>query len=153
MGESWCLWGHLVNNPDWSINSYIKIATISDVTNLLGILQNIPDELLINCMFFFYKENILPIYEDPNNRKGGYFSYVISNQNVKNVWSITSLNLMEKNLSTNIDFMSNINGITLSPKKNFCILKIILKSCEFQSTSLIKDIDGIDKKAGLFTPI
>ena len=55
-----------------------------------------------------------------------------------------------EDLTTNTDLLHNINGITISPKKSFNILKIWLKDCSYQNPKLIVDINGIDKKGCLF---
>ena len=43
-----------------------------------------------------------------------------------------------------------INGITISPKKNFCIIKIWLSNCNYQNPSIIIDNIGITSQGCLF---
>ena len=43
-----------------------------------------------------------------------------------------------------------INGITISPKKNFCIIKIWLSKCEYNNPDIITDIDGLVRQGCLF---
>ena len=43
-----------------------------------------------------------------------------------------------------------INGITISPKKNFCIVKIWLANCNYQNPAVIADNLGITSQGCLF---
>jgi hypothetical protein len=40
-------------------------------------------------------------------------------------------------LSKNDNFVSSISGITISPKKNFCIIKIWMTNCNHQNASVV----------------
>ena len=48
------------------------------------------------------------------------------------------------------DFMNNINGITISPKKSFCIVKLWTKSLDFQNPRDIISINGLQVNGCLF---
>jgi hypothetical protein len=43
-----------------------------------------------------------------------------------------------------------VNGITISPKKNFCILKIWMKDISIQNIKLLNLPDQLDTKSTLF---
>lgn len=91
-----------------------------------------------NCMLFIMRENTQPIWEDPVNRNGGCFSYKIFNKNVISVWNTLCHALVGESMSINKEFVSSITGLTISPKKNFCIIKIWVSNCNNQDqTSLI----------------
>ena len=79
------------------------------------------------------RQNIKPMWEDPNNKAGGCFSFKVVNKNVPEVWKSVSYLLTGETLSSEQPFQSNITGITISPKKSFCILKIWMKSLDFQN--------------------
>ena len=53
-------------------------------------------------------------------------------------------------LSDNNDLLSIINGLTISPKKSFCIVKIWLENCKIQTPSNIKPINNLDMHGCLF---
>ena len=58
--------------------------------------------------------------------------------------------LVGETLSCDKEFIKNINGITISPKKNFCILKIWLSNCNYQDPTLIINIKGLENRGCLF---
>ena len=63
------------------------------------------------------KKGIIPVWEDPANRQGGCFSYKIANKSVYSIWKELTYLLVGESLSTNKEFVNQITGITISPKK------------------------------------
>jgi hypothetical protein len=92
-----------------------------------------------NCMLFLMRDGINPTWDDPRNRQGGCFSYKVSNKHVCNVWKELSYVLVGNTISNNDDFVANVSGVTISPKKNFCIIKIWMSSCAYQNPCIITD--------------
>jgi hypothetical protein len=150
LSDKWTLWAHLPHNIDWTLKSYIPISTFSSVEDCIAITETLPNILIENCMLFIMKQHIKPIWEDNKNRNGGCFSYKILNKNVYNVWKELTYLLIGGTLSNNINFVKNINGITISPKKNFCIIKVWMATCEFQNPALITNIKNLTNEGCLF---
>jgi len=46
--------------------------------------------------------------------------------------------------------MELVNGITISPKRGFCIVKIWLKNCTLQDPNIIVDVENLVKVGCLF---
>jgi translation initiation factor 4E len=149
--NKWCLWAHLPHDTDWGINSYKNIYTFHCVEETIAVIETLPDILVKNCMIFLMREGIKPTWEDPQNRNGGCFSYKVSNKHVYNVWKELSYVLVGGSLSSNPSFVANVTGITISPKKNFCIIKIWMSSCEYQNPKIITtDIVNLSSHGSLF---
>jgi hypothetical protein len=121
--EAWVLWAHLPQNPDWSLSGYQKIMTIETVEHALTLYQHLPEALVQGCMLFLMRENITPLWEDERNKNGGFFSYKV-NKNIAAVWRDVSFSMMGTTLSIDNGLNQSITGISISPKKNFCILKV-----------------------------
>ena len=126
LNNKWTLWLHLPYDTDWSINSYKKVTTFDTLEDCIILIENINKEIIEKCMLFIMKNNIKPIWEDVENSKGGCLSYKINTENVYNVWKKLNYYLIGETLIDDKDIMDNINGISISPKKNFCIIKIWL---------------------------
>ena len=149
--KSWVLWAHLPHDTDWSVNSYKPIYTFKTVEETIAINETLPEILVKNCMLFIMKEGIMPIWEDPKNRNGGCFSYKVSNKNVYEVWKELTYVLVGESMSSNPSFVHQVTGITISPKKNFCIIKIWLSNCDFQNPTLVTpSVKGISPQGCLF---
>jgi hypothetical protein len=101
-------------------------------------------------MLFVMRHNIFPTWEDPLNKAGGCFSYKIPNKNVYPVWNELFKLLCSEKLSNKDEISKHINGITISPKKNFCIVKIWLDCTLYQDPDIIKKIDNLNINGCIF---
>jgi len=151
LANRWTLWAHLPHNTDWSITSYIPIATFTTVEDTLAVTETLPSILVENCMLFIMKEGIKPTWGDPKNRNGGCLSYKVSNKNVYKVWKDLTYVVAGETISKNTGFVSCVTGITISPKKNFCIIKIWMSDCSHQNPGVITlDVKGLTAQGCLF---
>ena len=151
LSDKWCLWAHLPHDTDWSIQSYKKIYTLTSVEETIAVTETLPDILVKNCMLFLMRDGIKPIWEDPKNRNGGCFSYKISNKNVYEVWKELTYVVAGNTLSKQHTFVNSVSGITISPKKNFCIIKIWMTDCANQNPAIVtSDVKGISPVGCIF---
>ena len=141
--DKWVLWAHLPHDTDWSLPSYIKIAELGTMEQVISLYNSIPALMVRNCMLFLMRKNINPTWEDPQNRQGGCFSFKINNKQVPNVWRDLSYILTGETVANDPKFQKNITGITISPKKAFCILKIWMCNLEYQNPRIITNINGL----------
>lgn len=151
LSDRWTLWAHLPHDTDWSINSYKKIYNTSTVEETIAVMETLPQILVQNCMLFLMKEGIKPIWEDEKNRNGGCFSYKVANKNVYEVWKELSYVVVGGTVSEQNNFVSKVTGITISPKKNFCIIKIWMNDCTNQNPNIVtQSIKGLTSQGCLF---
>ena len=150
LSDTWILWAHLPHDTDWSIKSYTKIYEFNTLEQAVTITEMLPPKLIINCMLFLMRKGINPIWEDERNRNGGCFSYKIINKDVPGAWKQMSYLLVGETMTDNVKMLSHINGITISPKKNFCIMKVWVANCLFQDATVIRDVEGVSSHGCLF---
>jgi hypothetical protein len=148
--DKWTLWAHLPHDTNWTFDSYIRILSFDTAEAIIILLESLPEEMITNCMLFVMRDGIKPMWEDPKNKKGGCFSYKINNKNVSSVWKNLSYSLVGETLTEDIKVRPSITGITISPKKNFCIVKIWLSNCNNQNPTVIADNLGITSQGCLF---
>jgi len=150
LSDTWILWAHLPHDTDWSIKSYTKIYEFNTLEQAVTITEMLPPKLIINCMLFLMRKGINPIWEDERNRNGGCFSYKIINKDVPGAWKQMSYLLVGETMSDNVKILPHINGITISPKKNFCIMKVWVANCLFQDATIIREVEGVSSHGCLF---
>jgi hypothetical protein len=147
----WDLYFHLPNDKDWKLSSYKIIhKDISNVDDLINTNEYLSEKIVKYCMLFVMRSGITPMWEDPQNRKGGCFSYKVSNKYVHDIWKTLFYALCGETLCKNVEKSSSLNGITISPKKNFCIVKIWLSDCSLQDPSEIIDIPNLSTQGCIF---
>ena len=103
-----------------------------------------------NCILFIMRKGINPTWEDTKNSKGGCFSFKVSNKNVPYVWRDLSYTLMGETVANDPKFQESVTGITISPKKSFCILKIRMSTLSFQNPRVITEISGLSISGCIF---
>lgn len=150
LADEWCLWAHLPHDTDWSLNSYKQVYNCNTIEETVLLYDTLPMKLVKNCMLFMMRKGITPLWEDSKNRDGGCFSYKVTNKHVHECWKKLSYSLLGEFLSSNKKLQESINGITISPKKNFCIIKIWMGNCNHQNANEIYNIPGLDNHGCLF---
>jgi hypothetical protein len=125
---------------------------IESVEQLIGITEVLPNEVICLGMLFLMKQGIFPMWEDPQNRMGGAFSYKVTNmKEIPSVWKTLMYLLCGGTLMVNPQHQQNVNGITISPKRNFCIIKIWMRDCSLQDPALVTHIPALMETGCMFT--
>ncbi len=99
---------------------------------------------------FLMKEDIKPMWEDDKNKEGGCFSFKVSNKDIEQVWKEVYFHVVGSCITKKQKYDHHINGITLSPKKKFCILKVWMKDCELKDPDIFIHIDNLTAEGCLF---
>jgi translation initiation factor 4E len=128
---SWIIWYHNPSDLSWGISSYRDVLEINSLEDFI-VLKNswklcLPDvnEGMFFMMRKFDDENIIyPQWEDQNNKDGGYWSFKVDKTQAEEVWFKLCMYMLGEQIPTNSEDAMEINGISISPKKNFCIVKI-----------------------------
>lgn len=151
LNDKWNMYYHLPRNNDWSLESYPIIRSdINDMETMILINEHIHDAVIKQCMLFIMKSGITPLWEDPQNRTGGCFSYKVGNKYIVKIWKTMTYLLLGNSLAVKSAYNKYINGITLSPKKNFCIIKIWLSTTSLQDPKIITNIENLSQRGCLF---
>ena len=74
LNNKWVLWYHDGGN-DWTINAYEKKGEFDSVEDFWKLYNNL--STVANNFFFLMKEGHAPIWETPENKDGGIWTYKI----------------------------------------------------------------------------
>lgn len=151
LDKKWVFYIHLHNNDDWSYESYNKITELTNLEQSILLINEINFELIKKSIIFVMKDNIKPMWEDENNQNGGGFSFKIHNKNdIEGIFKKLFYRLIGNTLTKNMEVSKCINGISISPKKSFCIIKIWMNSYKFMNPNIFEGIEELDKNGCLF---
>jgi hypothetical protein len=126
LNDVWCLSFHDPDNEDWTLPSYVHVADLSSVEEFWAVHAMLQDNLK-HGMFFLCREGILPCWDDPANIHGGCLSMKVAKDEVARFWEqLAARTLGESLLSDGCDTQL-VNGISTSPKRQFCIIKIWMR--------------------------
>ena len=150
LNDKWVLYHHLPSEKNWTLSGYTVLANDIDKTEKVIALKNyLPENMIKYSMLFLMREGITPLWEDPQNKDGGCFSYKVFNKQVEQVWRDLMCVCCGETLSDE-KYCKYINGITISPKKNFCIIKVWLSSKEHQAPNIIIPVENLIKHGSVF---
>jgi hypothetical protein len=121
LNDTWDFWFHDPLDNNWKLDSYKKIHSINTIQSFWNLYNFLDNKMIENSMLFLMRQNIEPLWEHKDNIGGGCWSLKIQKGDIYNLWNSISISLLSENISN--DENININGISISPKKNFCIIK------------------------------
>jgi hypothetical protein len=125
----WTLYFHNADSERWTIDTFVKIHSCVTWEDVLMVVEEIGNLRFKNGQPFFMHGDILPLWENHQNIRGGSYSIKVPSENVKEVFTTQVLQAM-----TGLAFKESENicmGLSMSPKKGtFNILKIWNLSAE-----------------------
>lgn len=139
LNDTWNLYFHDPLDANWNTQSYHCLGNIGSINefwyHFLSLKQN-----LHKGMFFIMREHIFPIWDDPFNIDGGCMSIKVLKENMAEFLEDLCVKLLGETLitDTKLQLWDKVNGISSSPKKSFCIIKIWLKDDELGDKSYFK---------------
>jgi len=134
--SQWQLWAHLPHDNDWSMASYTSVMKLTYVEELIALTHAMPEKLIASCMLFFMRDTVHPTWEDPKNRDGGCFSYKVPNKSVADTWKELWMLLAGETVGDKA-LAAAVTGLSVSPKKGFCVVKIWMTNSEHQNPTKI----------------
>jgi len=151
--NKWSLWFHKINDHNYSLSGYNKIYEFDTVEYFIKLYRELNN--FSAGMFFLMKEDIKPMWEDEHNLNGGFWSFKVLKKNINEIWYKFSSQIIGNNCLNDKNSHALINGISLSPKINNCIIKIWFSNIEskieiFDIKYLQKRLSGIDFKEARF---
>jgi hypothetical protein len=119
LNTPWVLWYHDPDNSEWTLQSYEKLATVSTIEQYWGVMNNLKR---IDCgMFFFMREGYIPMYEDVKQIDGGGLTFKVSRKDIYQFFKEITMYAVGEIIS---DHPEEIVGISVSPKIQFCSLRV-----------------------------
>jgi len=141
LNSNWCLWYHSIRDNNWNQSSYTNLYTINNIYDIKAMNDTIHKIHLQNGMFFLMRENIFPTWEDPDNRDGCCVSFKISGSGniLIEQWKFMVDRILTEDILIDKSKYDNLNGISISPKREFNILKIWLRNYDENYTDYVKE--------------
>jgi hypothetical protein len=135
---SWVLWAHDIDNKDYSLASYVKIADIGTPQQFWTVIDSISKEAWESGMFFFMRRGFRPLWDSPENEAGGAWSKKIDSNDICTIFVDMMVHCIANELMSSRK--ETLVGITLSPKGPSSIIKI------WNSTTTVSDNDYLNPK-------
>jgi Eukaryotic initiation factor 4E len=132
LNDCWSLYFHDPDENDWSESSYIYIGTISSVQDWQSVDVSF-NNLWGKGMFFLMREHIKPLWEDTYNKNGGCLSFKVNKPEVASFWYKIAARALGETLTRDVNQTHLLNGLSISPKRNYCIIRIWIAEASMNS--------------------
>lgn len=117
----WTLYFHSPGEKRWSIDTFHTLGSVETWQDFWSMVSSLEEAKWGRGMFFWMRGNIPPLWENSQNIKGGSYSICISEHDSIEVFYRYTIACMFGFATTSDD---TIQGITLSPKKGFHVIKL-----------------------------
>ena len=152
LDDTWSLYFHDPQDSDWRLSSYVKITDVSSANEFWGVANTVGNRIG-NGMFFLMREHVFPCWDDKYNIQGGCLSIKVANDAVARTWNELCTEILGEGMEAECAALAaehgatgatgatggaavEINGISVSPKYNFAIIKLWLSSARMQEPRL-----------------
>lgn len=119
---SWTLYFHEPEDKSWTPDSYKRIQGVNSWEALGALLREMGPHRLTNGMMFAMRGDTSPLWENKANIRGGSYCLKVSRKVAAEVYQKYLAAAACGIAST--DTKNAIVGVTMSPKKGFCIIKL-----------------------------
>jgi hypothetical protein len=119
---SWTLYFHEPEDKSWTPDSYKRIDNICSWEALGALLHEMGAHRTVNGMMFAMRGDTSPLWENKANIRGGSYCLKISRKHSAETYQ-RYLAASAAGIVSN-DPANAIVGVTMSPKKGFCIIKL-----------------------------
>jgi len=149
----WTLYFHSADSDRWTLDTFVKVHTCNTWEDVLMVLEEVGQNRFKNGQPFFMRGDILPLWENHQNIRGGSYSIKVPSDNAKDVFTSQLLQAM-----LGVAFKEPGNacmGLSMSPKKGtFNILKVWNTNAEkFNASNGLTFVDPrCSESEVLYTP-
>lgn len=128
--DIWTVYFHDPADTRWTLESYRRLFDVSSTDDFWR-MHHASAPLVPLGMFFIMREDVFPCWDDAKNIQGGSMSIKVANSDVRSIWETLTMRVMGETLTKRPEDSSSINGISISPKRGFCIIKFWTKDHRF----------------------
>jgi hypothetical protein len=118
----WTLYFHSPGEKKWSIDTFHKLGTVASWEDFWNLVNALEDTKWCRGMFFWMRGSVPPLWENFQNIKGGSYSMCIGETESIDIFHRYAIGCMCGFVTTNAEDI--IQGITISPKKGFHVIKL-----------------------------
>jgi len=150
LSDIWTFYFHDPYDKDWNYSSYIRICDLSNI-NVFKKLSSHVSNNVEHGMFFLFRESVFPCWDDPGNIDGGSISFKVPKSCVVDFWAVIAQKVLLDDVLVDKDSYAPdiVTGLSVSPKKGYCIIKVWFKNLEIDSVDYL-NIDNMYKEGGIF---
>lgn len=123
--DMWSYYFHDPEDPDWTLESYKRLGDAATLEDACEIHRAVAPHAACG-MFFLMREHVFPCWDDKHNIGGGCLSIKIPVDAARAAWDLLVKRSIGETMVVDDDAWAKLNGVSISPKRGFCIAKLWL---------------------------
>ena len=121
--DVWSFYFHDPDDPAWTLESYRRIGDAASVEDVWELQAAIAPHAA-SGMFFAMREHVFPCWDDKHNIEGGCLSIKVPIDAAPAAWELLLKRAVGETLVADPARWASLNGVSISPKRGFCIAKL-----------------------------
>jgi hypothetical protein len=117
---SWTLYFHSPDETKWTLNTFISLGAMKTWRDFWMVMDGLQMDYLSNGMFFMMRDPSPPLWESHHHIRGGCYSFRCQSTDAPDIYVNHIIAVMLNHLT---DPANQINGLSISPKRGFNIIK------------------------------
>lgn len=149
---AWTLYFHSSEEAKWTLNTFINLGSMKNWHEFWSIIETLKIESLGEGMFFVMRDPSPPLWESHYNIRGGCYSFRCQKKDAADTYLNHIISAMTGSLTMHPE--NTINGISISPKRGFNIIKLWnLNAQKFKNASDINtSFSNVQESDIIYTP-
>ena len=119
---SWTLYFHSPEETKWTLNTFISLGSMKKWEDFWITIDALTTESLSDGMFFMMRDPSPPLWESHHHIRGGCYSFRCQKKDAAETYLNYIIASMLGSLTGHNE--NRINGISISPKRGFNIVKV-----------------------------
>lgn len=119
---SWTLYFHSPEETKWTLQTFMNLGSISTWHQFWSLIDLLQTNSFSDGMFFMMRDPAPPLWESHHHIRGGCYSFRCPKKDAAETYLNYIIASMMDCASNDID--NKINGISISPKRGFNIIKV-----------------------------
>ena len=116
----WTLYFHSPEEIKWTLNTFINLGVMKTWREFWSVIDTLKEASLSDGMFFMMRDPSPPLWESHHHIRGGCYSFRCQKADAPDIYVNHIIAVMLNYLT---DPANQINGLSISPKRGFNIIK------------------------------
>lgn len=146
----WTLYFHSPQETKWTLNTFTSLGSMKTWYQFWSIVEALQSESFSDGMFFLMRDPSPPLWESHHHIRGGCYSFRCQKKEAADVYLTYIVAAMLDALSVP---SNRINGISISPKRGFNIIKVWNADAQgFHGPVDLEVVSSIKESDIIYTP-
>jgi hypothetical protein len=146
----WTLYFHSPQETKWTLNTFVSLGSMKTWYQFWSIVEALQSESFSDGMFFLMRDPSPPLWESHHHIRGGCYSFRCMKKDAADTYLTYSVAVMLDALSAPTN---RINGISISPKRGFNIIKVWNTDAQaFHEPANLQSVSNLKENDIIYTP-